>query len=201
MHTSESEHLKKQGENNVSRVRWLGRKGHVRGDYASREEFAKAFASERAGLHMLALSLTGDSEAARRCLISTFRECLASSSVSRDWVLRWTRRMVIRHAISFVMGPGNQSFVDKKDDVKHGLIGFSPDDSPGTFVESGSILDLPELDRFVFVICVLERYSMYDCALLLGKSPRDVIEARERVGIQVGQMGELGEFSRFVKMR
>jgi len=103
--------------------------------------------------------------------------------------------MIIRNAISLVMGPGGQSLVNINDDADSGLIAFSLDGAPGTFVEPESILDLPELDRFVFVICVLERYSTYDCALLLGRSLRDVNEARQRVGNQIGQIDELSAFS------
>ena len=192
---SESDHMKRHGESNVSRVRWLRQKARNRVEYASKEEFASAFESERAGLQRLAQLLTANSEAAKRCLIRAFRECIASSSVSKEWVLSWTRRMIIRNAISLVMGPGGQSLVNINDDADSGLIAFSLDGAPGTFVEPESILDLPELDRFVFVICVLERYSTYDCALLLGRSLRDVNEARQRVGNQIGQIDELSAFS------
>jgi hypothetical protein len=185
----------------MNRAHWLGQKTDGRGEYASKEEFASVFESERADLQRLALLLTANSEAAKRCLIRTFRECIASSSVYKEWVLSWTRRTVIRNAISLVMGPGGQSFVNKNDDADRGLIAFSLDDSPGTFVVPESILDLPELDRFVFVICVLERYSMCDCALLLGKSPRDINDARQRVGNQIGQIDELSDFSQYVTMR
>lgn len=187
--------MKRHGESNVSRVRWLRQKARNRVEYASKEELASAFESERTGLQRLAHLLTANSEAARRCVIRAFRECIASSSVSKEWVLSWTRRMIIRNAISLVMGPGGQSLVNINDDADSGLIAFSLDGAPGTFVEPESILDLPELDRFVFVICVLERYSMYDCALLLGRSLRDVNEARQRVGNQIAQIDELSDFS------
>jgi DNA-directed RNA polymerase specialized sigma24 family protein len=177
------------------KVRWFGRTISEKCEYARKEEFAGVFESERAGLQRLALLLTANSEAAKRCLIRAFRECITGSSVSREWVLSWTRRMVIRNAISLVMGPGGQRFVNTNDDAGNGLIAFSPDDSLATIAESESILDLPEFDRFVFVICVLERYSMHDCALLLGRSPREVNEARRRVGNQVGQIDQLSNVS------
>jgi hypothetical protein len=107
--------------------------------------------------------------------------------------------MIVRNAIGLVFGPEGQSFVNTSDDSDSGLIAFFPDDSPGAIAESESILDFPELDRFVFVICVLERYSMHDCALLLGRSPRDISEARQRVGNQIGKICELSDISpRFV---
>ena len=185
----------------MSRVRWLGQKASGRGEYASKEEFASVFESERVGLQRLALLLTANSEAAKRCLIRAFRGCIASSSVSKEWIFSWTRRMVIRNAISLVMGPGGQSFVNTNDDADNGLSTFSPDGSLGAIAEAESILRLPEFDRFVFVICVLERYSMHDCALLLGRSPRDINEARQRVGNQVGPIHELGDISQRFAMR
>ncbi len=175
--------MKRHGESNVSRVRWLGQKTRGRGEYASKEEFASVFDSERAALQRLALLLTADPEAAKRCLIGAFRECIASS-VSKEWVLSWTRRMVIRNAISLVMRPACQSFANTNDDTDDGLVAFSTDDSLGATASFDSIRDLSEFDRFVFVMCVLERYSIHDCALLLGKSLRDVDEARQRVGIK-----------------
>ena len=109
--------------------------------------------------------------------------------------------MVIRNAISLVMCPGGKPPVNTNKTADNGLIGFSIEDSLGACAVSESILDLPEFDRFVFVICVLERYSMHDCALLLGRSPRDVNEARQRLGNQAGQIDDLSKTSQRVAMR
>jgi hypothetical protein len=175
----------------VSRVSWLGRqKISDRGEYASREEFVSVFECERAGLQRLALLLTANSEAAKQCLILARRECIASSSVFKGWVLSWTRRLVIRNAISLVIGREDQSFVNTNDDADERLMAFSPEDSRGAMATSESVLE-----RFVFVICVLERYSIHDCALLLGRSPRDINDARQRVGSRVGQIDELSDIS------
>ena len=185
------------------KVHWFGKTKSERGEYACKEDFASVFESERAGLQRLALLLTANSEAVKRCLIRAFRECTASSSVSKGWVLSWTRRSVIRgNAIGLVMCPSEVTrWVNANDDVGIAGQSFSQDDSPGAIAESKSILDLPELDRFVFVICVLERYSMHDCALLLGRSPRDISEARQRVGNQVRQINELSNISQHFAMR
>jgi hypothetical protein len=183
------------------RVRWFGKRVSKRCEYAREEEFVSLFERERVGLQRLALLLTANSEAAKRCLIRAFRECIASGSVSKEWVLSWTRRMVIRNAISLVIGPEGQSFVNTDDDADNDLVVFFSDDSLGAIAESESIFDLPEFDRFVFVICVLERYSMQDCALLLGRSPRDINEARKRVGNQVAKIHELNNIPRRFAMR
>jgi DNA-directed RNA polymerase specialized sigma24 family protein len=173
------------------RVRQFGNVVRERCEYASKDEFASAFECERVSLQRLALLLTANKEAAKRCLILAFQECIASGSVFKGWVLNWTRRIIIRNAINLVVGRGGQSFVETKCDADNGLSAFPQDDSLGALAASGAILDLPELDRFVFVICVLERYSMHDCALLLGRSPRDINEARQRAGSLVGQIDEL----------
>jgi hypothetical protein len=176
------------------KVRWFGKIVSERCEYAHKEEFVSLFERERGSLQRLALLLTANSEAAKRCLICAFRECIASSSVSKKWVLTWTRRIVIRNAISLIICPGGQSFIKPSDNADNGSIAFSSDDSPGAIAGFESILDLPEFDRFVFIICVLERYSMLDCALLLGRSPRDINEARQRVGNQVGQIDEINKY-------
>jgi DNA-directed RNA polymerase specialized sigma24 family protein len=165
-------------------VHWFGRTLCERGEYGRKEEFVSLFERERVNLGRLALLLTGNSEAAKQCFLLAFRECIASSSVSKDWMLTWTRRMVVRNAIWLVMGTGGRPFVNTNDDADTGAIPFFQDDAFGTIAEPESIVGLPDFDRFVLVICLLERYSEHDCALLLGRSPREVNEARQRVGHQ-----------------
>jgi DNA-directed RNA polymerase specialized sigma24 family protein len=193
--------MKASGEATVMRVRWFGKKVSEECEYARMEEFATLFEREQVSLQRLAVLLTANAEAAKQCLIRSFRECIASSSVSKDWILSWTRRTVIRNAISLVIGPEVQSFVNTNDNTDNGLSAFFPGDSLGAIAEAKSILDLPEFDRFVFVICVLEGYSMHDCALLLGRSPRDISEARKRVGNQVAQISEVEDTSQRYALR
>ena len=177
------------------KIRWFGKHVSERSECARKEEFVGIFECERVGLQRLALMLTANSEAAKRCLVLAYRECIASGSVSKGWMLSWTRRMVIRNAINLVLGSGCQWCVNTNVEADDALIAFSPDDSPGAIATSETILDLPELERFVFVICVLERYSIHDCALLLGKSSREVNDVRNRVWNQAGQIGELNNMS------
>ena len=41
-----------------------------------------------------------------------------------------------------------------------------------------AVLGLADFERFVFVLCVLERYREHECALLLNCSASEVREAR-----------------------
>jgi hypothetical protein len=43
-----------------------------------------------------------------------------------------------------------------------------------------AVLRLPDFERFVFVLCVLEHYREHECVLLLGCSASEVRDARSR---------------------
>jgi hypothetical protein len=93
--------------------------------------------------------------------------------------------MVIRNAIRLVLDTENTmpSYICNEVESDSHL------QSSGHRIEavrdSLAILALPDFDRLVFVICVLERYSILDCALLLKRSPKDVNDARVRAINQV----------------
>ena len=180
----------KQGESNVFKFRRLDQKANDGCEYASKEEFISVFECERVCLQRLALLLTADKEAANQCLIRALRECIASSTVFKGWALNWARRVVIRNAISFILDQGSQSLVNANGGADDGLMAFNPDDSLSALAECESVLGLPDVDRLVFVICILERFSPHDCALLLGRSPREIDEVRRRFAIQIEQIGE-----------
>jgi DNA-directed RNA polymerase specialized sigma24 family protein len=182
-------------EINVSRFHWFDKRESDRGRYASKEEFVSLFESERMALHRLALLLTANSEAAERCLVLALGECIASSSVSKDWALAWTRRVVIRNAINVVMQPREQSSAKMNGNAEGEPVVFSEDGSPGEIAYSQPILALPDPDRLVFVICVLEDHSIHDCALLLGRSPQDIDEARQRATDRIKQIHECSDGS------
>jgi len=177
-------------EFNVSRIRWFDKRGGNRSECAGQEEFVSLFEAERTTLQRLALLLTANSEAAERSLALALRECIAIGSVSKDWVLAWARRVVIRNAISVVMEPGEQSLAGLNGNGERGPVMISGDSSLVPFADSQQILALPDLDRLVFVICILERHSIHDCALLLGKSPRDINQTRQRIANQLVQIDE-----------
>lgn len=75
-------------------------------------------------------------------------------------------------------------------DAENDPIMAAADDATTSIVQAQPILDLPEHDRFVFVMCVLEQYSIHDCALLLGKPPREIYEVWQRVSRQFLDVSE-----------
>jgi hypothetical protein len=153
--------------------------------YATKDDFQRLFAREMIDLIRLSLHLTADAEKAEICLILAMRECLANSAVSKEWALIWARRKVVCNAIRLILGTEDATPNDIDSET-------GPDSHlhPGEYRiealrDSLAILALPDFDRLVFVICVLERYSIMDCALLLKSSPKDVNDARVRAVYQV----------------
>lgn len=149
--------------------------------YATAKDFEQLFAQEITDLLRLSLHLTADAEKAESCLILAMRDCLFRSVVLRARMGSWARRMVIRHAVHLSWGTPHDIVEDSAFEFQ-----LQPSDYPlEELRESVTILTLPDLDRLAFVICVLERYSILDCALLLRKTPQEVHEAILRAVAQV----------------
>ena len=62
--------------------------------------------------------------------------------------------------------------------------------------ESDAVLALEDFERFVFVISVLEHYSVHECALLLGCSRQTVREGRTRALFGLVDSSSHGRFTR-----
>lgn len=153
--------------------------------HATTDDFQRLFAREMTDLFRLSLQLTADAEKAESCLILAMRECFANSNVSKEWALIWARRMVIRNAIRLVLDTENTLPSDICNEMESDSHLQSSEHRIETLQDSLAILTLPDFDRLAFVICVLERYSIQDCALLLKRSPKDVNDARVRAINQV----------------
>lgn len=159
--------------------------------YATADYFQRLFKREMTDLSRLSLHLTADAEKAEKCLILAMRECFANGTVSRGWALVWARRTVVRNAIHLVLGTENSIPNDVCSEAGPDFHLQPRKYRVEALQESGAILALPDFDRLVFVICVLERYSILDCALLLRRSPKDVNNARMQAINRVVPIEEL----------
>jgi DNA-directed RNA polymerase specialized sigma24 family protein len=155
--------------------------------YAVNNEFQQLFATEMTDLFRLSLNLTAAIETAERCLILAMRECLQSNSFfnSRKLSRAWARRVVIRNAIHLV-----QAEESRKPGGSLGGTTFYAQSQPNPYratavPESLAVINLPDFDRLVYVICVLEHYSIAHCAFLLSRSEKEVNDARVRAVIRV----------------
>ena len=153
--------------------------------YATTHDFRSLFAREMTELFRLSLKLTADAEKAETCLILAMRECFANGAVAKEWAPSWARRTIIRNAIRLVFGTENGLPNDPYSDAEPEFHLQAFYYRSEAMRDSLAILALPDLDRLVFVVCVLERYSILDCALLLKRSPKAVDDARVRAITQL----------------
>lgn len=152
---------------------------------ATAEDFQQMFATEMRDLFHLSLQLTGDAETAESCLIAAMRDCFSVSTVSKEWVHTWARRMVVRNAIRLVSGSEINIPCEIISVVCLQPAPYRIEVLRESVAILDAILDLPDFDRLAFVICALERYSILDAALLLKRTPREVNEAIARATNEV----------------
>lgn len=158
--------------------RTRGNGAHNGMSYATAEDFGTLFESKRDALRRLALLLTGSSEMVEQTLSLALKDCRLNGSVSTDWMLQWARRAIVRNAIHLVLPPAATAATenhDQRHDDSRSMKAATalPTDIP-------SILRMPDFERLVFVITVLEHISLQDCALLMDRSPKEVRDAQNR---------------------
>src|SRR5437773_4016980 len=119
--------------------------------YATQDEFCRTFAEEENSLYLLALLLTANASKAEQCFVAGLEDSIQGNSVFKEWVRSWSRRMIIRNAIQLISpAPGQVN------DTPH------VSESGAVTLDLGSeltaVLQLAPLERFVFVMSVLEGY-------------------------------------------
>ena len=142
-------------------------------EYATGNDFCRVFTEDMDRLYSLALLLSADEEKAEQCFAAALEDCLQGNAVFKDWTRSWSKRAVIKHAIGAVSPvPGPR---------KSGAIIRDRGTGPETEVLMGTVIHMEAFDRFVFVMSVLEGYSVAQSAALLQCSAREVADARLRV--------------------
>ena len=144
--------------------------------YATVTDFKRIFTEDVNSLYLLSLLLTADPEKAERCFVEGIGESTKGNHVFKEWARSWARRTIIQSAIRLI-NPQQRSMTA----IRTGDSAGGMDKVPIVLhAEVSAILEMAPLERFVFVMSVLERYSDHDCTILLGCSPRDVAPARTR---------------------
>ena len=142
-------------------------------DYATADDLQSLFLDKMNQLYQLAFLLTASHEHAQESLISGLETSRHSNSVFREWALLWAKRVVIKQAIHLVNPVPQQSTASS-------FRLFQKISEPAA-MSVNQILLLPDFERFVLVMSVLERYSDKDVALLLNCLSQQVEQARVRV--------------------
>ena len=144
-----------------------------RADYAMRADFCAVFEDDMKPLYLLAFLLTASHKEAEQCFVSTVEEAFKKQAVFKEWARTWVKRKLIENAIEIV-SPASARTGEKRD---------LWNDGPHETHREGDIdavTNLAPLERFVFVMLILERHSNWDCSLLLGCSMNKVAQARRR---------------------
>jgi DNA-directed RNA polymerase specialized sigma24 family protein len=146
---------------------------NFRADYAKRADFCDIFEKDMKRLYLLAFLLTADHKQAEHCFASTVEEAFREQAVFKEWARSWVNRALLEKALEIVSPLSNRPS-EKLDSWRAGLHETHGQD------KLNAVAKLAPLERFVFVMSVLERYSDRDCALLLGCNPNKVSQARRK---------------------
>ena len=155
--------------------------------YASCEDFRRVFEEDLPGLYQLAFVLTGDHKKAERCFVAGLEDCVKESGVFREWARTWAKRVIVKNAIRELHPQSSRPNSSARVPSVFCPNVLLTDPSGGDF-DNDAVSRLADFERFVFVLCVLERYREHECALLLGCSDSAVREARSQA---------MGQFANF----
>ena len=147
-----------------------------RAGYARSADFCEIFHKEMKSLYLLAFLLTANHSDAEQCFTATLEDAVGQAAVFKEWALSWVKRSMIKNAIR-IMSPISPRIGDKHDPWDA--------DEAASNSQIDAVLALPLLERFVFVMSILEGYSRHDCSLLLGCSVEKIARAAVRA---IGQL-------------
>lgn len=157
-----------------------------RGAYATHADFKRVFTEDVNSLYLLSLLLTGSPEKAERCFVEGIGEATKGNYVFKEWARSWARRTIILSAIRLIAPMDNCETIGWNADLARGM-----NKIPMILhSEVRAILDLAPLERFAFVMSVLERYSDNDCSILLGCARAEIVRIRARAMQQLGRSSD-----------
>lgn len=140
-------------------------------EYATCRDFQQIFNEDMAGLHRLAFLLTADQAKAEQCFVAGLEESIRGNPVFRQWARAWSKRAIIQNAIKTI-APAPPRSAQEETAVCASSKEGGPENSKTNVVEWSPF------ERFVFVMAVLEGYSLRECAALLGCPVQDVMAAK-----------------------
>jgi hypothetical protein len=145
-------------------------------EYATSSDFCRIFVEHMDSLFLLSLLLTADLRNAEQCFLSGLEDSVNSNYVFRERAQLWARRSIILHAIRLLCPwPNDGNELNEARPLS--LNGKVPAEVQA-YPNFARIVGLNAFERFVFIMSILEKYSVHECFLLLGCLRRDVISAR-----------------------
>jgi hypothetical protein len=141
--------------------------------YATQDEFCRIFAEDENAIYLLALLLTADASKAEQCFVAALEDSIHGNRVFEKWARPWSRRMILKNAIQ-IISPASGQLNGEPHVFDSGALALD------LGRELTAVLQLVPLERFVFVMSVLEGYSIQECSILLNCSKQDVAMTRMR---------------------
>ena len=142
-------------------------------DYAKLADFCDVFEKDTKSLYLLAFLLTANHKKSEQCFASTVEEGFKEPAVFKEWARSWVKRRLIENAIE-IISPASTRNGQQRDLWSAGQRETHRE------CEIDKVTKLAPFERFVFVMSILERYSNWECSLLLGCSMKKVAQARMR---------------------
>lgn len=150
----------------------------LRDDYAKSGDFCAVFERDMKSFYLLAFLLTVNHKKAELCFEASIDEACTGTSVFKSWVEPWAKRCLIARAIQVVfcrpVGSDEQRNLWSQDQGESRLS-----------LVFNAVTGLEALERFVFVMAILEGYSTRECSLLLNCTKKRIVELRGRASCRL----------------
>jgi DNA-directed RNA polymerase specialized sigma24 family protein len=157
---------------------------NFRAEYAKHADFSHLFNTDTKPLYLLAFLLTANHKESEQCFVSTVEEAFNEQAVFKEWARSWVKRRLIKNAIEIV-SPASARNGQKRD------LWAAGQHETQREREIDTVAKLDPFERFVFVMSILEHYSNWDCALLLGCSMNRVAQKRMRALRRLGDLATI----------
>lgn len=139
-------------------------------EYATRADFCRIFEKDMKPLYLLAFLLTGNHASAERCFVASLED-IKGNAVFKEWARSWSKWIVIKQAIQTVF-----STTDPTKETRECWNSALHNSKASAAVDA--VTRLATLERFVFVLSVLEEYSDRKCCVLLSCTLQTLVQAR-----------------------
>jgi DNA-directed RNA polymerase specialized sigma24 family protein len=153
-------------------------------EFATRADFEKIFTEDMHGLHLLSLLLTADQARAEQAFVAGLEDSIHGNPVFRQWARSWSKRAIIKNAIKLVSPVSAQNATpDESVQAEANAAQFIQAQTGDAQADAliACVTRLEALQRFVFVMAILEGYSTTECAALLACSPQQILSAKGEV--------------------
>ena len=159
---------------------------NFRNTYATSADFCRVFESEMDRLYLLAFLLLADHASAEQCFLHVLEAVREDKAVFKPSVSRWIRHRLIQDALQRVF---------EESSSEHVRDFWYEESNVAPYIDA--IVQMDALERFGFVLVVLEGYSTKECSLLLGSHIKEVTDATLHalgaVGTQMNDVRVIGQ--------